>query len=79
MCCLVPNLVNIEEQHKPIVERFIQTLLTLNSQIDDLKELKEQMKQVDLSLCEEVVVKFLKDNEIDMYLSKYDKWKIIKK
>ena len=73
MCCLVPNLVNIEEQHKPIVERFIQTLLTLNSQIDDLKELKEQMKQVDLSLCEEVVVKFLKDNEIDMYLSKYDK------
>ncbi len=31
------------------------------------------MKQVDLSRCEEVVVKFLKNNEIDMKLSKYDK------
>ena len=73
MCCLVPNLENIEDEYKPIVQRFIQTLLTLNSQIDDLKELKEEMKKVDLSLCEEVVVKFLKDNEIDVHLSKYDK------
>ena len=73
MCCLVPNMENIEEEFKPIVNKFIDTLLSLNSEIDNLKLLSEQMKQVDLSRCEEVVVKFLKNNEIDMKLSKYDK------
>ena len=73
MCCLVPNMENIDEEHKPIVNKFIDTLLSLNSEIDNLKSLSKQMEQVDLSRCEEVVVKFLKNNEIDMLLSKYDK------
>ena len=72
MCCLVPNMENIEEEFKPIVNKFIDTLLSLNSEIDNLKLLSEQMKKVDLSRCEEVVVKFLKNNEIDMKLSKYE-------
>ena len=73
MCCLVPNIENIDDEHKPIVHKLIETLFTLNSEIENLKTLKEEMKNVDLSLCEEVVVKFLKNNEIDMYLSKYNK------
>ena len=73
MCCLVPNIENIDDEHKPIVHKLIETLFTLNSEIENLKSLKEEMKNVNLSLCEEVVVKFLKNNEIDMYLSKYDK------
>ena len=72
MCCLIPNIENIEEEHKPIVMRFIETLLNLNSQLDDLKELKEEMKKIDLSNLEEVVVKFLKNGEVDTHLSKYD-------
>ena len=76
MCCLVPNMENIDEEYKPIVNKFIDTLLSLNSEIDNLKELSQQMKNVDLSRCEEVVVKFLKNNQIDMKLSKYDNLEI---
>lgn len=72
MCCLIPNIENVEDEYKPIVMRFIETLLNLNSQLDDLKELKEEMKKIDLSRCEEVVVKFLKNGEVDTHLSKYD-------
>ena len=53
MCCLVPNMENIEEEFKPIVNKFIDTLLSLNSEIDNYKLLSEQMKQVDLSRCDE--------------------------
>lgn len=72
MCCLIPNIENIEEEFKPTVLRFIETLMNLNSQLDDLKELNEEMKKIDLSRCEEVVVKFLKNGEVDTHLSKYD-------
>ena len=46
--------------------------MNLNSEIDNLKILSEEMKKIDLSRCEEVVIKFIKDNEIDMKLSKYE-------
>ena len=68
MCCLVPNIENIDDEHNPIIHKLIETLFTLNSEIENLKTLKEEMKNIDLSLCEEVVVKFLKNNEIDMYI-----------
>ncbi len=74
MCCLVPNLENVEEHFKPTVKKFIDTLSTLNSEIDNLKILSEEMKKIDLSRCEEVVIKFIKDNEIDMKLSKYENY-----
>ena len=54
------------------VKKFIDTLMNLNSEIDNLKILSEEMKKIDLSRCEEVVIKFIKDNEIDMKLSKYE-------
>ncbi len=72
MCCLIPNIENIEEEYKPTVLRFIETLMNLNSQLDDLKELNEEMKKIDLSRCEEVVVKFLKNGEVNTHLSKYE-------
>ncbi len=71
MCCLIPNIENVEEEYKPVVNKFIETLLSLNSEIDNLKRYSEEMKKVDLSCCEDVIVKFVKDNEIDVKLSKY--------
>ena len=70
MCCLIPNIENIEDEHKPIVNNFIETLLSLNSEIDNLKKYSEEMKKVNLSCCEDVIVKFVKDNEIDVKLKK---------
>ena len=70
MCCLIPNIENVEDEYKPIVNNFIDTLLTLNSEIDNLKKYSEEMKKVNLSCCEDVIVKFVKDNEIDVKLKK---------
>ena len=70
MCCLIPNIENVEDEHKPIVNNFIETLLSLNSEIDNLKKYSEEMKKVNLSCCEDVIVKFVKDNEIDVKLKK---------
>lgn len=68
MCCLIPNIENVEDEYKPIVNNFIDTLLSLNSEIDNLKKYSEEMKKVNLSCCEDVIVKFNKDNEIDVKL-----------
>ena len=70
MCCLIPNIENVEDEYKPIVNNFIDTLLTLNSEIDNLKKYSEEMKKVNLSCCEDVIVKFNKENEIDVKLKK---------
>ena len=70
MCCLIPNIENIEDEHKPIVNNFVETLLSLNSEIDNLKKYSEEMKKVNLSCCEDVIVKFNKENEIDVKLKK---------
>ncbi len=70
MCCLIPNIENVEDEHKPIVNNFIETLLSLNSEIDNLKKYSEEMKKVNLSCCEDVIVKFNKENEIDVKLKK---------
>jgi hypothetical protein len=46
MCCLIPNIENVEDEYKPIVNNFIDTLLTLNSEIDNLKKYSEEMKKL---------------------------------
>ena len=70
MCCLIPNVENVEDEFKPIVMKFIQSLLSLNSEIDNLKKYSEEMKKVNLSCCEDVIVKFIKDNEVETHLTK---------